>query len=64
MTALDVDLKNDFYHAQSKFIKRLKSIAVKYNIVVLMVAHPRKHRRTLRMMMYPAPQILQTVLMW
>lgn len=42
MTALDVDLKDDMYRAQSKFIKRLKVIAVKYNIVVLIVAHPRK----------------------
>jgi twinkle protein len=42
MTALDVDLKDDMYRAQSKFIKRLKQIAVKYNIVVLLVAHPRK----------------------
>ena len=42
MTALDVDLKDDLYHAQSKFIKRLKQIAVKYNIFVLIVAHPRK----------------------
>ena len=42
MTALNVDLKDDLYHAQSKFIKKLKQIAVKYNIVVLIVAHPRK----------------------
>lgn len=42
MTALDVDLDKDIYRAQSKFLKRLKLIAVKYNIVVLLVAHPRK----------------------
>jgi len=42
MTALDVDMKDDLYRAQSKFIKKLKAIAVKFNIVVLVVAHPRK----------------------
>lgn len=42
MTALDVDLKDDLYRAQSKFMKKLKQLAVKYNIVILVVAHPRK----------------------
>lgn len=42
MTALDVDLDKDIYRAQSKFLKRLKKIAVKYNVVVLLVAHPKK----------------------
>lgn len=42
MTALEVELKDDLYRAQSKFVKRLKEIAVKYDIVVLLVAHPKK----------------------
>lgn len=44
MTALDVGLDHDLYRAQSKFLKRLKKIAVKYNVVVLLVAHPKKTR--------------------
>lgn len=42
MTAMDLDAKDDLYQAQSKFVKKLKEIAVRYNIVVLLVAHPRK----------------------
>lgn len=44
MTALDVDLKDDLYRAQSKFVKQLKTIAVKYDVVVVLVAHPRKSK--------------------
>lgn len=42
MTALDVSLEHDLYRAQSKFLRALKSLAVRYNIVILLVAHPRK----------------------
>ncbi len=42
MTAMDVGAKDDFYRAQSEFVRKLKLIAVRYNIVVLLVAHPRK----------------------
>lgn len=42
MTALDVDLKDDLYRAQSKFMRELKLLAVKHNVVILLVAHPRK----------------------
>lgn len=42
MTALDVDLDKDIYRAQSRFLKRLKEIAQRYNVVVLLVAHPKK----------------------
>ena len=44
MTALDVDLRDDLYRAQSKFMRELKSIATKHNVVILLVAHPRKMR--------------------
>ncbi len=42
MTAMDVSPKEDFYRAQSEFVRKLKFLAVRYNIVVLLVAHPRK----------------------
>ena len=42
MTALDADPRDDLYRAQSKFMRRLKQMAVKHNIVILVVAHPRK----------------------
>jgi archaellum biogenesis ATPase FlaH len=42
MTALDVDLKDDLYRAQSKFLRELKLLAVRHNVVVVLVAHPRK----------------------
>lgn len=43
MTAMDVvDKQDNLYLAQSNFVGKLKKIAVKYNIVVLLVAHPRK----------------------
>ena len=43
MTAMDTvtDQKN-LYLAQSNFVGKLKAIAVKYDIVVILVAHPRK----------------------
>lgn len=42
MTALDVDMRDDLYRAQSKFLRELKLLAYRHNIVVLLVAHPRK----------------------
>lgn len=42
MTALDVDIKDDLYRSQSKFVQRLKKIATKYDVAVLLVAHPKK----------------------
>lgn len=42
MTALDVPLGEDLYRAQSSFLKRLKQVAQKYDVVILLVAHPRK----------------------
>ena len=47
MTALDVDMRDDLYRAQSKFMQRLKKIAVKHNVVILVVAHPRKTKDSL-----------------
>lgn len=42
MTALDVDAKDDLYLSQSKFVKKLKRIATKWEVFILVVAHPRK----------------------
>lgn len=42
MTALSVDRQENLYLAQSNFVGRLKKIAMKYQVVILLVAHPRK----------------------
>ena len=42
MTAVDVDPSQDLYRAQSKFVQNVKLLAMKYNIAVLLIAHPRK----------------------
>lgn len=43
MTALDVGMDTDLYRAQSKFVGKLAKLAKKYNILILLVAHPRKN---------------------
>lgn len=42
MTALDVEPNDDIYRAQSAFVKKLKRIAQRLEIVVILIAHPRK----------------------
>lgn len=43
MTAMDVaDSQSNLYQAQSNFVKQLKDIAMKYNVAIILVAHPRK----------------------
>ena len=42
MTALDYEPSDDLYRAQSNFVNKVKSIAVKYNVAVILIAHPRK----------------------
>jgi len=42
MTALDPDLEADLYRQQSKFVGELAAMAKKYNVFILLVAHPRK----------------------
>lgn len=44
MTAMDVGRGEDLYRAQSAFVRELKRLAIRYNVVVLLVAHPRKTR--------------------
>lgn len=42
MTAMDVGINDNLYQAQSAFVHRLKQIAVKYDVAIVLVAHPRK----------------------
>lgn len=43
MTAMDTVVSNDnLYLAQSNFVGKLKKIAIRHNIVIILVAHPRK----------------------
>ena len=42
MTAIDVASSDSQYIQQSKFVRSLKQLAVKYNVAVVLVAHPRK----------------------
>lgn len=42
MTAIDVARADSQYIQQSQFVRSLKQIAVRYNVVVLLVAHPKK----------------------
>lgn len=45
MTAMDVvDDQGNLYLAQSNFVGNLKKIAIKYNVVIVLVAHPRKSK--------------------
>ena len=43
MTAMDTETEN-FYLAQGGFMKSLKQLALKLNIAILLVAHPRKEQ--------------------
>lgn len=45
MTALDLEMTqgDDKYERQSKFVKKLTRIALKYNVLILLVAHKRKN---------------------
>ena len=43
MTAMDiVEDQNNLYLAQSNFVRELKEIAIKYDVAIILVAHPRK----------------------
>ena len=46
MTALDVDMASDEYRCQSKFVKKLSRLAKRLDVVVILVAHPRKNSFT------------------
>ena len=42
MTAMDVTADDNLFLAQSEFVKKLKRLAVKYNVAIVLVAHPKK----------------------
>lgn len=43
MTAMDiVEDQNNLYLAQSNFVRELKEIAIRYDVAIILVAHPRK----------------------
>ena len=42
MTAIEVEPSEDQYRAQSNFVKKLKFLAQKYKLAVILIAHPRK----------------------
>ena len=42
MTALDDNLSFDIYRQQAIFVKKLKRMAVRFGVVILLVAHPKK----------------------
>lgn len=42
MTALEDDTKSDLYRQQSNFTKQLAIIAKQFNVLILLIAHPRK----------------------
>ncbi|MBP1544848.1 MAG: AAA family ATPase [Oscillospiraceae bacterium] len=42
MMAMDVSMNEDLYRAQGEFVRRLKELAQKYDIVAVLVAHPKK----------------------
>lgn len=42
MTALTDDITNDIYRQQTKFVKTLANIAKQMNVLIFLIAHPRK----------------------
>ena len=49
MTAIDLDcdIESNKWEKQSKFVKKLTRLALKYNVLILLVAHRRKSQGTL-----------------
>ena len=42
MTAMDTDPKTDLYREQSQFVKSLAKIAKRYEVAIILIAHPKK----------------------
>ena len=42
MTAMDCDVNSDLYRQQSQFVKNLEKMAQKYDVAIILVAHPKK----------------------
>lgn len=43
MTAIDDDTTSDLYRQQSNFVKSLSRMAKKFNVVIILIAHPKKY---------------------
>lgn len=46
MTAMIDDLSADLYREQARFVNRLSTLAKKYDVLIFLVAHPKKGTRT------------------
>lgn len=44
MTAISDDLKSDLYRQQSNFVRALAKMAKQYNVIILLIVHPRKRQ--------------------
>lgn len=42
MTAIDDDVRSDLYRQQSAFVRKLARMAKQYDVIIILVAHPRK----------------------
>jgi replicative DNA helicase len=42
MTAMDDDVRSDVYRLQSQFVKKLAGMAKAYEVLIVLIAHPRK----------------------
>lgn len=42
MTAMDDDMANDLYRQQTAFVRALSRMAKTYNVIVILIAHPKK----------------------
>ena len=45
MTALDVSTSDELFNSQREFVKKVKLLATKLNIAILLVAHPKKESK-------------------
>ena len=43
MTAMDGDPKSDIFRQQSEFVKSLEKMAQRYDVAIVLVAHPKKY---------------------
>lgn len=44
MTAMEDDLRSDLYRQQSNFVRKLANMAKQYNVLIVLVVHPRKRQ--------------------
>lgn len=44
MTAMDSDVNSDLYRQQSQFVKNLAKMAKRYDVAIILIAHPKKSK--------------------